>query len=795
MKTQFLLSGAMIAVLLLASGQAAGPQSPASNAAGSSAATPRAVLDRYCVTCHNTRTNAGGLALDTLDLAGIRGRAETWERVVRKLRAGMMPPAGSRRPSPEASEDLTAYLERELDRGASPDLRAPGLHRLNRAEYANAVRDLLAVDIDASALLPVDDESYGFDNMAASLRVSPALLEAYISAAGKISRIAFGNVTQPAQGSYSVPADYTQMHHVEGLPFGTRGGLLIQHEFPSDGEYTVKILPLRGNTGALFGSVKGEQLEVIVDGERVKLFDFDKEVNKLETRMAVKAGKRAVGVTFLASNMAPSNDLNKGFLRSTIETGGIPGYYFYPHIGSVWITGPYNAKGADDTPSRRRVLVCRPSVARDEPACAKNILTKLVRGAFRRPARPDDLDAFMAFYETGRKDGGFEHGVEMALRRILTDPEFLFRTEADPPGALPGRAYRISDLELASRLSFFLWSSIPDEELLDLAAQGKLKDARVLEAQVRRMLTDRRSDALVTNFAGQWLQLRNLQSAAPLVQTFSDFDDNLRQSLRRETELFFDSIVREDRSVIDLLTADYTFVNERLARHYGIPNVYGEHFRRVTLNGDLDVRRGLLGKGSVLLVTSQPNRTSPVQRGKWILMNLLGTIPPDPPANVPKLDENVKNQNGAAAAVELSVRQRMEQHRSDPQCASCHRMMDPIGFSLENFDATGKWQARDGDKPIDASGELTDGTKTDGPASLRQALLRYSPQFVRTLTEKLLTYALGRGVESADMPVVRAIVGDAAGKENRFSSLVLGIVRSQPFQMNMKVREPGRSAQ
>jgi mono/diheme cytochrome c family protein len=790
---QFFLSGAMVAALL-GSGQAAGPQRPVSEAAASSAAKHRAVLNQYCVTCHNDKTKAGGLALDSTDLAGVRDRAEIWEKVVRKLRAGMMPPAGSRRPSPAVYEDLTAWLEGELDRGAPPDLRAPGLHRLNRAEYANAIRDLLAVDIDAASLLPVDDESYGFDNMAASLTVSPALLEAYISAAGKISRIALGNVTAPAQGSYSVPADYTQMHHVEGLPFGTRGGLLIHHQFPADGEYTVKILPLRGNTGALFGSVKGEQLEVIIDGERVKLFDFDKEVNKLETRMTVKAGKRAVGVTFLASNYAPTNDLNKGFLRSTIETGGIPGYYFYPPIGSVWITGPYNAKGADATASRRKVLVCRPPTAHDEPVCAKDILTRLVRGAFRRPARADDLETFTAFYESGRKDGGFEHGIEMALRRILSDPEFLFRTEADPPGVAAGRAYRIADLELASRLSFFLWSSIPDDELIDLAVRGKLRDARVLDEQVRRMLADRRADALVTNFAGQWLQLRNLQSAAPLVQTFSDFDDNLRQAYRRETELFFGSIVREDRSVIDLLTADYTFVNERLARHYGIPNIYGEHFRRVTLDGDLDVRRGLLGKGSVLLVTSQPNRTSPVQRGKWVLMNILGTIPPDPPAIVPKLDENVKNQNGAAAATELSVRQRMEQHRSDPQCASCHRMMDPIGFSLENFDATGKWQTRDGEKPIDASGELTDGTKTVGPASLRQGLLRYSPQFVRTVTEKLLTYALGRGVESADMPVVRAIVREAAANEYRFSSLVVGIVRSQPFQMNMKATEPVRRA-
>ncbi len=762
-----------------------------------SATAERALLDPYCVVCHNQRLKTAGLTLDQMDLAQVDKNADKWEKVVRKIRAGMMPPPGMRRPDPATYEAMTAWLENELDRHATANLPPPGLHRLNRAEYANAIRDLLAIEVDPAKFLPSDDSTRGFDNIAGALSLSPALLEGYTSAAGKISRLAIGDVTAPGETVYRVPEDTSQDYHIEGLPFGTRGGLVVKHQFPADGEYVFKIYPVnKGNmdNNQAFGEIKGEKLEILVDGERVKLFDWDREVSRgapvhngtADLRIPVKAGLRTVGVTFLATHYAPGNDLDQHFLRSTIETGGLPGFTFFPHVGRLRIDGPYNARGASDTASRRKIFVCRPLTPAGEAGCAKQIVSTLARRAFRRPIADQDAEVLMGFYQKGRNEAGdFDHGVEMALRRILADPEFVFRKEAEPDGLQPGEAYRISDVELASRLSFFLWSSIPDDELLNLAAQNKLRDPAVLERQVRRLLADPRSDALVTNFAGQWLSLRALQTQTPVTAEFPDFDDNLRNAMRKETELFVDSIVHEDRSVLDLLNANYTFVNERLARHYGIPNVYGSNFRRIELAPEFDARRGLLGKGSIETISAYPNRTSPVVRGKTIMQIFLGVSPPDPPPNVPPLKENASDAHGAGKP---AMRQQMEMHRSVEPCASCHKIMDPIGFALENFDAIGQWRTTDNGSPIDPSGQLVDGSKLNGVEGLREALMRYSPQFVRVMAEKLMIYSLGRGTEYYDMPLIRSIVHEAERNQYRFSSLVFGVVRSDPFQMNMKPR-------
>ncbi|HEV3331031.1 MAG TPA: DUF1592 domain-containing protein [Bryobacteraceae bacterium] len=762
-----------------------------------SAAAQREVLDKYCVTCHNSKLKTGGLALDQFDLTKIGENQETGEKIVRKLRAGMMPPLGVRRPDPAAYEALTVWMENELDRAAAskPKFVPPGLHRVNRTEYANAVRDVLGLEVDPAEFLPVDDSSYGFDNVAASLGVSPALVEGYMSAAGKIARLAVGHETAPSQKKYIAPQDYSQEGHVEGLPFGTRGGMLVNHYFAADGEYVISWFPVRGNTGELYGSEKSyEQLEVTIDGARVKLFEIGKIPNgtdndKNEVRVPVKAGSHKVGLAFLATTDVPGDDLNQHYLRSVLDTNPIPGYIFSPQVSQVIIMGPYNGKRAQDTPSRRKIFVCQPTAGGDDVPCAKKIITTLATRAYRRPVTEGDLESLLTVYQKGRNKGDFEDGIQLAVQNIIADPEFIFRSEADPANVKPGQPYRISDLELASRLSFFLWSSPPDAELINLATQGKLHDSTVLEQQTRRLLVDIRSRELVKNFAGQWLQLRNLPSTAPITQMFPDFDDNLRQAFKTETELFFDSILRENRSTTDLLTADYTFVNERLARHYGIPNVYGSQFRRVPLTGELDARRGLLGKGAIELITSVPDRTSPVQRGKWVLMNLLGVIPPDPPPNVPVLRQSDKMANGQPVPLEISMRQRMEEHRANAACASCHKMMDPIGFALENFDAVGKWRTQEFGQRLDVAGELSDGSKVSGPAGLRAGLMRYSPQFVRVVAEKLLTYALGRGVEAPDMPVVRSIVHDAAANNYRLTSLVVGVVKSAPFQMNIKVDE------
>jgi len=774
---------------------------PSSNPATFKLAAERSVLDQYCVTCHNQKLKTAGLMLDKLDLEHVGEQAETWEKVVRKLRAGMMPPLGLPRPAPAKYEALTVALENELDRSAAskPNLVAPGLHRFNRTEYTNAIRALLGIDIDAAAFLPADDSSYGFDNVASGLGVSPALVDGYVTAAIKISRLALGHELTPAQKRYMAPDDYSQESHVNGLPFGTRGGMLIKHYFPADGEYVLSWGPVRRNTGGLYGGErKGEQLEVLLDGERIKLYNLDTDIpqttsqEKNEIRLKVAAGTHAVGLAFLATTYVPHSDVNRHYQRSVIDDSNIEGFTFYPQASWILISGPFGATRPHDTISRRKLLVCQPANNADELPCAKRILAGLARQAFRRPLGDTDLETLLSVYQKGRNAGDFENGIERGMQYILSHPEFVFRGESDRPNVKPGQAYRISDLELASRLSFFLWSNLPDDELVNLASQGKLKDPVILERQVKRMLADPRSHELVKNFAGQWLQLRSLSTSAPVTELFPDFDDNLRQAFRTETEMFFESILREDRSVVDLLTADYTFVNERLARHYGIPNVYGSRFRRVTLDGALDVRRGLLGKGSIQLVTSVADRTSPVQRGKWVLMNILGVIPPDPPPNVPPLQEAAE---GSAAPLEQTMRERMEQHRQNAVCASCHKMMDPIGFSLENFDGVGKWRTTQFGRPLDASGQMTDGSKLDGPASLRQALLHYSPQFVRTFTEKLLTYALGRGVEYQDMPLVRSIVRNSAANNYRFVSLVMGIVKSAPFQMNIRAREAGSVAQ
>ncbi len=752
---------------------------------------PRKLLDQYCVTCHNQRARTADLLLDKMDVDHAGGNPEVWEKVIRKLRGGMMPPAGMPRPDKAALDGFLSYLESSLERAAAADVN-PGrasLHRLNRSEYANAIRDLLDLKVDVTELLPADDEANGFDNIADVLKVSPSLLEQYLAASRQISSLAVGDPSiTPIGQIYRVPPDLAQEDQIEGLPLGTRGGLLIHHNFPLDAEYDFSVKLLRNIVGYITGLEWPHQLEITVDGARVFLAPVGGEADnkmmdanlgvagdaldaRLKTRIPVKAGPRTIGVTFLRKNSAESVEPLQPFTRD-LDLQNMNGI---PLIDYVDITGPFQATGPGDTPIRQRIFSCRPASAGEELPCARKILGTLARRAYRRPVSDKYLELLTRFYQEGRQRGSFDTGIESALRLILADPKFLFRYEADPPNIAPGAVYRVSDLALASRLSFFLWSSIPDDQLLEVAAQGRLKDPAVVEQQVKRMLADPKADALVTNFAGQWLFLRNLQSAIPDRDTFPNFDDNLRQAFRKETELFFASIMREDRNVLDLLTADYTFVNQRLAEQYGIPNIYGSQFRRVKVADEN--RRGLLGQGSILTVTSYPNRTSPVLRGKWILENVLGTPPPPPPPNVPALKEN------SEGSKPLPIRALLEQHRQNPACASCHRIMDPLGFSLENFDAIGQWRTREPGGLVDASGQLADGTKVDGPAALRNALLAHPEQFVETMTEKLLTYALGRGLESYDMPVVRSIAHEAARNNYRFTSLITGIVKSTPFSM------------
>lgn len=759
-------------------------------------ASQRALLDQYCVSCHNDRTKTANLSLQHLDLATVGDHPELWEKVVRKLRAGVMPPPDVRRPALAEYEALRDWLEAEIDRKAATRTNpgAVGLHRLNRTEYANAIRDLLDLEIDVTTLLPPDDSARGFDTIAGSLTISPTLLEAYTTAAARVARMAVGYWKTPSEATYLAAGDTSQNHHIEGLPFGTRGGMLVRHDFPADGEYKFSIQ----NFG--IGSfIPGEQLELIVDGERAHLFKYegvgtsqgmagDEGDGVLQVTIPVKAGSRKVGATFLATNYRPSLDLIKQYDRKSLENNSIPQLQYYPAIGFLRIQGPFIPQRPADSRSIRKVFTCQPTSVADEERCAKTIFSTLARRAYRRPSTAQDVEALMPFYRDGRRAGEFEDGIELALRRLLASPQFLVRVEKEPTTVRAGQPYRITELELASRLSFFLWSSIPDDELINLASQGKLTNPQMLEQQVRRMLADARSDALVRNFAAQLLYLRNLPATSPDGIFYPDWDDELRQSFARETELFFESIMREDRNIVDLLTADYTFLNERLARHYGIPNIYGSHFRRVTLGPELDYRRGLLGKGSFLAVTWTQNfRSSPVKRGVWVLENILGTPPPEPPPNVPALEDSA-----AGAGKVLTLREQMTLHRTNPACASCHKIMDPIGFALDNFDADGKWrlkQGGDGGTLIDASVQLYDGQEVDGPAGLREALLRYSPQVVRMFIEKMMTYGLGRGAEYEDMPVIRSIARDVAKENNRFSAVVMGIVKTPQFQMRVKEDE------
>ncbi|PYS19222.1 MAG: hypothetical protein DMG17_03355 [Acidobacteria bacterium] len=823
MKRRILTIGSLTILSLLVQvyGKTGGRQSQSAAASSDQAAAQRAIINQYCSTCHSDKAKAAGMDsarkidFDRLDIAGLSRDAETWERVVRKLRAGMMPPSGIRRPDRETYKGLIAWLENELDRNAVTYTPPPGLHRLNRTEYANVLQDLLDLNIDPAKYLPSDDSTHGFDNIAGALGVSSTLVEAYVSAAQKISRLAIGEAATPSLTVYRTPEDTSQDYHIEGLPFGTRGGMLIRHVFPSDGEYQITITPIFGDNMSPqgFGSVPCEKLEVLLDGERIELLDWqgggrtppancggrrvaavqsgqtgqDLGRTSMKIRISTKAGLHDLGVTFLQTNFAPILDLDQHFMRDTVQTGPTPGFTYFPHVGTVRIEGPYNAKQAEDSPSRRKIFICRPTTPADETACARKIISNLATHAFRRPANNADVDSLMAFYQEGRREGNFEDGIENALARILTDPKFIYRIEAEPPNVKQGETYRVSDIDLASRLSFFLWSTIPDDELIRVAGQGKLRDPVVLEQQVRRMLKHPKAEALAVNFAGQWLNLRGLQAVGPIPMLFPDFDDPLRQAMRREVELLFDSIVREDRNVTDLLTADYTFINERLAKHYGIPNIYGSQFRRVTLGPDTDVRKGLTGKGAFLVTTAKPERTSPVTRGKWIMTNILGMSPPDPPPNVPPLPPRMTD--AAGNAKEPSMRQKMLDHRVRSDCVQCHSMMDPIGFSLENFDAIASWRTHDEGNPVDPAATVFDGTKINGPTGLRTWLATYSDQFVEVVAEKLLTYALGRGVEYQDMPLVRSLARDAAKNGNKFSALVLGIVKSKPFQMNMKMQE------
>ncbi|MEZ5356948.1 MAG: DUF1592 domain-containing protein [Bryobacteraceae bacterium] len=741
----------------------------------------QAVVERYCAGCHNTKTKTG-LTLSVLDADDAAKRPDAWEKVVRRLRARSMPPAGMPRPDEATYTALIGHLEASLDRAAAAKPnpgRTDTFRRLNRTEYRNAIRDLLDLDVDVSSLLPADEASHGFDNITVG-DLSPTLLERYLSAARKIARLAVGIPGKsPGGDTYQLPPDLTQEKHFDELPLGTRGGMAVPYTFPVDATYEIQIRLQRDRNEHVEGLRGAHEVELMMDGERLQVFtvkppgvgmDHSQVDTHLNYRVAAKAGPHTIAVAF------PKTP----FLLLETERQPYEAHFnmdrhprIQPAVYSISINGPYEVKGAGETPSRRRIFVC--SGKGGEDACAGRILTTLMRRAYRRPVDAADLTMPMKLYREASQAGGFDQGIEMALRAVLVSPEFIFRVEQEPAGVAAGQVYAVSDLELATRLSFFLWSSIPDDELLATAEKGELKQPGVFEKQVRRMLADPRANTLVTNFAGQWLHLRNLDSATPDMRLFADFDDNLRQAFRRETEMFFSSIVREDRSVLDLINADYSFVNERLAKHYGIPNVYGSRFRRVRFP-EGSVRGGLLGQGSVLTVTSYANRTSPVIRGKWILENLMGTPPPPPPPVVPALREK------APVGQTLTMRERLAEHRDNPACSGCHKLMDPVGFSLENFDAVGRWRTHDGGAPIDAAGGLPDGSQFDGVRGLRAALMRRPEMFATTVTEKLLTFALGRGVEYYDAPAVRAVVRASSGAEYRFSSFILGIAKSEPFQ-------------
>ena len=755
------------------------------------AAQYEGVVRTYCLDCHDAAGREAGLSLEDVDLDNVAAHPVIFENVARKLRGRQMPPSGGPRPDADTTDGFVAYLERELDEAAlaSPDPGRASIHRLNRTEYGNAVRDVLALEVDAAELLPADDEAYGFDNIADVLRTSPSLLEQYLAASAKIAALAVGDPEAPAVTSvYRAPSDLAQGAHVEGMPLGTRGGIKIRHYFPLDGEYDFDVFLLRNIVGYMTGLEWAHELEIAVDGERVFLAQVGGEEDnalsdanmsaaaneidaRLRTRTFVTAGSHDVTVAFLARSAAETHEPLELHTRN-LDLQDMNGL---PVVDYVNVRGPFNAVGPGNTPSRERIFTCRPADEATARVCATEILSTLARRAYRRQPTEQDIATLLGFYDRGSASDGFDAGIQSALRVILTSPKFLFRDEPDPAGVAPGSLYALDDSALASRLAFFLWCAPPDDELLELAAQDRLSDERVFEQQVDRMLADPRASALVENFAGQWLYLRNLQSVTPDIEEFPNFDDNLRQAMRRETELLFEHVMREDLSVNELLTADYTFVNERLAEHYGIPSVYGSHFRQVPVAEE--ARRGLLGHASILTVTSYPNRTSPVLRGKWVLENVLGTPAPPPLPDVPALEEN------ESGKVARTLRERLAEHRANPVCATCHDVMDPIGLGLENFDAVGKWRTKEPGGEIDAHGQLADGRQIDGAAQLREALTADPEQFARVFTDKLLTYALGRGLEAYDMPTVRRIVREAEDDDYRFSALVKGIVNSAPFRM------------
>jgi hypothetical protein len=776
--------------------------SGALHAQSGSAAASRAAFDKYCVGCHNQKLKTANLTLDTADLTKVAEHGEMWEKVILKLNLGMMPPSGLPRPDENLRRGVVQYLQTELDRPAAehPNPGRPLVHRLNRSEYGNAIHDLLGFDVDVASLLPPDDSSYGFDNVAEALGSSPALLQAYLAAARKISAVAVGDPHMEAGGvTYAVRQDLSQDTHIEGLPLGTTGGAVFRHVFPADGYYDFRIRLYRTNLDTTRGLEQPHRMELSIDGERVLLATIGGnqdlaalqknttdvsdaiEANRLRIRVFIKAGERDVAAAFLEEVPARfATRRLQSFVRdfNTYDAEGSP------HLKSLTIQGPFESKGAAQPVGR--IFACRPpSPAKDsadENACARRVLSTLAHRAWRRNLSSPETDGLMSFYQTGRKAGNFDSGIEFALRRILAAPSFVYRAEIEPDALKPGEIYRIGDFELASRLSFFLWSSIPDDTLLDLAAQNKLHQPEILAREVRRMIADPRAAALVGNFAGQWLELRNLQGIQPDPEKYPDFDDNLRRAFRQEAELFFESIVKDDRPVPDLMTADYTFVNERLARHYGIPGVFGSDFRRVQVTDEN--RRGLLGKGAVLMVTSHSNATSPVLRGKWVLENIMGSPVPPPPPDVPALKES------EPGAIPQTMREQMEQHRANPVCAGCHKTTDAIGFALENFNEIGGWRSTsEGGIPLNTAVVLADGTKVDGARDLRMALTKNPETFVETFTEKLLIYALGRGVTWQDMPAIRHIMNEAQPQDYRFSAVVLGIVKSVPFEMRMKVSD------
>lgn len=763
------------------------------NSPSAAAAAHRAAFDQqtfwqttkvYCDTCHFGPRARAKLNLESLDFADLGKNGETWEKILRKLRSREMPPVGMPRPTDVTYQALVSAIENERDRLAQvrPNPGRPTLHRLNRTEYANAVRDLLGLEIDVSEMLPADDIGYGFDNIGDVLQVSPVLLERYLSVARKISRTAVGDMTLPASyQTYTIPHGLIQDDRLGATaPVGSRGGTVIRHFFPVDAEYEIAVTLQRNRNDEYLGLERERKLDLRLDDQRLQLFTIPASQKKivlgggtppdanLRVRLSVKAGTREIGASFLKDTVLQEGVIDK-VRDDDVKT-------YFEGVGSVTVAGPFNAEGPGHTVTRDRIFICHPSGSSDEIGCAEKILTNLAHHAYRRPVTADDMPPLLALYREGAENGGFEAGIRLALQKILVSPEFLFRAEVDPPNAPPGTVYRLSDVELASRLSFFLWSSIPDDDLLAVAEKKQLHDPSVLRAQVKRMMADPRSEALIKNFVGQWLFLRNIERISPDTSTFMTFDENLRRSMAKETELLVESQVREDHSVVDLLSTDYTFLNQRMAEHYGIKGIYGNEFRRVKLE---DPRRfGLLGQASILAVTSYPNRTAPTIRGKWVLEQLLGTPPPPPPPNVPSLKDDQTTQK-------LTMRQRMELHRASPQCAACHRMTDPLGFALDNFDGIGSWRDSlgPGSGPIDSSGTLPDGTPFNGPEGLRQVLLKKRDMFVENFTERLLTYALGRGVEEYDHAVIRKITRDASADNQTWSSIILGIVNSTPFQM------------